>query len=135
VRTADRRVHLWHPEIATEVERVRRTLDEPADPAYPLRLIGRRDGRSHNSWLHNLPKLMRGERCRRLRISPNDAVRLGLSDGDRALVRSRTGALEVELRVTDELMPGVVSLPHGWGHAYPTTRPVAVGDPGPHANA
>ena len=78
---------------------------------------------------------MRGERCRRLRVHPADASRLGLADGGRAVVRSRVSALEVEVRVTDEVMPGVVSLPHGWGHAYETNRRVAAGDPGPNCNA
>jgi anaerobic selenocysteine-containing dehydrogenase len=134
LRTGDRRIHLWHPELEAEVERLRQLASEPEDPVYPFRLIGRRDGRSHNSWLHNVPKLMRGERCRRLRIAPADAAALGLSDGDRAVVRSRTGAVDVEVRVTDEIMPGVVSLPHGWGHTHPTNRSVAARDPGPNAN-
>jgi formate dehydrogenase len=135
LRTPDRKVHLWNAELEGEVERLRQHAAQAENGAYPFRLIGRRDGRSHNSWLHNLPKLMRGERCRRLRMAPADAGRLGLVDGDRALVRSQVGALEVEVRVTDEVMPGVVSLPHGWGHAYPTNRRVAGGDPGPNANA
>ena len=108
--------------------------DSRRDPTFPLRLIGRRDNRSNNSWLHNVPKLMRGERCRRLRVHPDDANRLGLRDGGPAVVRSRVGALDVEVRVTDEVMPGVVSLPHGWGHTYATNRRVASSDPGPNCN-
>jgi anaerobic selenocysteine-containing dehydrogenase len=91
--------------------------------------------RSNNSWLHNLPRLMRGDRCRRLRVHPADASRLGLADGGRAVVRSAVAALEVDVRVTDEVMPGVVSLPHGWGHSYETGRQVAGQDPGPNCNA
>ena len=132
LRTPDKKIHLWHPEIEAEMARLREI--EKEDPAYPFRLIGRRDARSHNSWLHNVPKLMRGERCRRLRINPGDAAGLGLADGDRAVVRSRTGALEVQVRVTDEVMAGVVSLPHGWGHSHPTNRRVASRAPGPNAN-
>jgi anaerobic selenocysteine-containing dehydrogenase len=135
LRTPDRKVRLWHPEIERELARLHRATAEPEDPGYPLRLIGRRDLRSNNSWLHNVPKLMAGDRCRRLRIHPDDAARLGLVDGGRAVVRSRVGALEAEVRVTDEVMPGVVSLPHGWGHRYATNRRVASRDPGPNCNA
>ena len=78
---------------------------------------------------------MRGERCHRLRMHPDDAARLGLADGLRAVVRSRVSAVEVEVRVTEEVMPGVVSLPHGWGHGYETNRRVATQDPGPNCNA
>jgi len=78
---------------------------------------------------------MRGERCHRLRMHPADAGRLGLADGARAVVRSRVAAVEVEVRITDEVMPGVVSLPHGWGHGYETNRRVATRDPGPNCNA
>jgi formate dehydrogenase len=134
LRTADRKIHLRHAELEGELERLRVELERGQDPAYPFRLVGRRDGRSHNSWLHNVPKLMRGERCRRLRIHPEDAAGIGLADGDRARVRSRVGALEVEVRVTEEMMPGVVALPHGWGHRYPTNRQVASRDPGPNVN-
>lgn len=135
LRTPDGKVHLWNAHLAHEVERLRGAVDGDDDARFPLRLIGRRDIRSNNSWLHNVPRLMRGERCRRLRVHPTDATRLGLADGGRAVVRSRVSALEVEVRVTDEVMPGVVSLPHGWGHAYETNRRVAAEDPGPNCNA
>jgi anaerobic selenocysteine-containing dehydrogenase len=135
LRTPDRKVHLWNELLGSEIERLERSTAVPDDPAYPLRLIGRRDLRSNNSWLHNLPRLMRGDRCHRLRVHPADAARLGLADGAPAVVRSTVGALTVEVRVTDEVMPGVVSLPHGWGHTYGTERRVAERDPGPNCNA
>jgi formate dehydrogenase len=135
LRTRDRRVHLDDDEIAAEIHRLRAVAAAPAaDGGYPFRLIGRRDPRSNNSWLHNVPRLMEGERCTRLRVHPEDAARLGLADGDSARVRSRVGALEVAVRVTDEVMPGVVSLPHGWGHRYPTNRRVAAAAPGASYN-
>lgn len=132
LRTRDRRVHLRHAEIESELVRAR---NSGSPEGYPFRLIGRRDARSHNSWLHNAPHLMRGERCHRLRMHPADAARLGLADGGRARLRSIAAAIEVEIRITDEMMPGVVSLPHGWGHGYPTNRAVAPRDPGPDYNA
>jgi anaerobic selenocysteine-containing dehydrogenase len=79
-------------------------------------LIGRRHLRSNNSWMHNIHALAKGpERCT-LFVHPEDAERLRLSDGTRVRVRSRAGELEAPLVVTDEVMPGVVSLPHGYGH-------------------
>ncbi len=81
-----------------------------------LVLIGRRDVRNNNSWLHNAPSLMRGaDRCT-LFVHPDDANRLGLDDGGDAVVRSRVGAVTAKVEVTDDVMRGVVSLPHGFGH-------------------
>ena len=79
-------------------------------------LIGRRQLRSNNSWMHNLPALVKGkDRCT-LQVHPDDAERLGLADGGRARVTSASGELVAPVEVTDEIMPGVVSIPHGWGH-------------------
>jgi len=133
LRTADRKIHLVDPEIAGDLERLRPGAGA-GDPRYPLRLIGRRDTRSNNSWLHNVPRLM-DEPCTRLRMHPADAQGIGVADGDVARVRSRVGEIEVQVRVTDEVMPGVVSLPHGWGHAGPTNRRVASARPGASYNA
>jgi len=79
-------------------------------------LIGRRQLRSNNSWMHNLPALVKGkDRCT-LHIHPDDAVELGLADGEQATVRSAAGTLQALVEVTEDIMPGVVSIPHGWGH-------------------
>jgi formate dehydrogenase len=122
--TTDKRIALRSDDIAREADRL---LREPAlapDREFPLRLIGRRDNRSNNSWLRNVPKLMRGDRDRRLRMHPDDAAWLGIADGEVARVRSRVGAVEAEVRLSDELMPGVVSLPHGWSDGIETHRHV-----------
>ncbi len=87
-----------------------------------LTLIGRRDIRSMNSWLHNLPSLAKGKSRCTLAIHPDDAARLGLEDGDPARVTGRIGHVEVPVEISDRLMPGVVSLPHGWGHDLPGTE-------------
>ncbi|MCU0684085.1 MAG: molybdopterin oxidoreductase family protein [Polyangiaceae bacterium] len=85
-------------------------------------LIGRRHLRSNNSWMHNLPALVKGpERCTLL-VHPGDASRLGLEAGGSARVRSRVGSLVARVELSDDLMPGVVSLPHGWGHEAPGMR-------------
>jgi anaerobic selenocysteine-containing dehydrogenase len=75
-----------------------------------------------NSWLHNLPVLAKGrDRCTLL-ISPKDATRLGVEDRSKVRVRSRVGEVVVACEVTDQMMPGVVSLPHGFGHGMKGTR-------------
>ncbi|MDX6503931.1 MAG: hypothetical protein QOE29_1056, partial [Gaiellaceae bacterium] len=86
---------------------------------FDLVLIGRRQLRSNNSWMHNSARLMKGaDRCTAL-LHPDDAIARGLADGDRVRVASTVGAIEVPLQVTDEMRPGVVSVPHGFGHARP----------------
>jgi anaerobic selenocysteine-containing dehydrogenase len=82
-------------------------------------MIGRRQLRSNNSWMHNAPRLMRGpDRCT-VMINPLDAQARGIAAGDRVEIRSAIGAVTVPAELTDTLMPGVVSLPHGFGHARP----------------
>ena len=103
-------------EIAAEV---RGLLAEPppADGELPLRLIGMRELRSHNSWMHNVPKLMKGGRRHALRMHPDDAGARSLDDGELVRIRSHSGEVEVPVLHTDEMTPGVVALPHGWGHS------------------
>jgi anaerobic selenocysteine-containing dehydrogenase len=79
-------------------------------------LIGRRQLRSNNSWMHNSERLMKGaDRCTAL-LHPDDAAARGLADGTAVRVVSKIGAIEVPLQVSDEMRPGVVSIPHGFGH-------------------
>jgi anaerobic selenocysteine-containing dehydrogenase len=75
-----------------------------------------RELRSHNSWMHNSPLLMRGGRTHALRVHPDDAAAHGLEDGGEARLESKSGAVTVPVKVTDEMTPGTVALPHGWGH-------------------
>jgi formate dehydrogenase len=114
LRHRDRRVSLDPPAIAAELQRLASVNGD--DPAYPLRLIGMRELRSHNSWMHNAPLLMHGGREHALRIHPDDAAEHGLEDGGEAKLESKSGSLVVKVRVTDEMTPGTVALPHGWGH-------------------
>ena len=81
-----------------------------------LQLIGRRDLRSNNSWMHNVNVLVKGKQRCTLQIHPDDAARRDIFDGERVRVQSSVGAIDVEARVTDIVRRGVVSLPHGWGH-------------------
>jgi anaerobic selenocysteine-containing dehydrogenase len=114
LHTTAKRLRLCPPEIADEIERLASV--NGADPQFPLRLIGMREQRSHNSWMHNAPLLMRGGRTHLLRVHPDDAALAGLEDGGDARLESKDGAVTVPVKVTDEMTPGTVALPHGWGH-------------------
>jgi anaerobic selenocysteine-containing dehydrogenase len=99
-----------------DVARLRAALAERAAADGPLLLIGRRHLRSNNSWMHNLGVLVKGRPRCTLLVHPDDAARLGLVDGDPAEVASRAGAVTIAVEVTETIRPGVVSIPHGWGH-------------------
>jgi anaerobic selenocysteine-containing dehydrogenase len=108
------RVRLDPPQIAEEVARLRER--EAEDPRYPLRLIGLRELRSENSWMHNAPLLLRGGREQTARMHPDDAAAIGVEEGTTVRLASRHGAIELPVALTEDLMPGVVAVPHGWGH-------------------
>ncbi|TDB94203.1 molybdopterin oxidoreductase family protein [Actinomadura sp. 7K534] len=118
--TTSGRVELCPSTFAADVDRLHSALNDPAPPG--MLLIGRRHLRSNNSWLHNVPELVRGSNTCTLQLNPADAERLGISNGDSVRVTSRTGTVEAVAEPTDTVMPGVVSLPHGWGHDRPGTR-------------
>ncbi|MFG3498347.1 molybdopterin oxidoreductase family protein [Streptomyces sp. NPDC047928] len=130
LKTRSGRVELLPAPIADDLPRLRRAL---AGPAAPLVLVGRRHLRSNNSWLHNIPALRGGTNTCTLQVHPEDAARLGLADGAPARVKGEGGELRVPVEVTDTVRPGVVSLPHGWGHDRPGTR-MAVAAAGPGVN-
>jgi hypothetical protein len=117
LRTSDQRLQLVPPLLAADVERLALALAAAEPAAGSLALIGRRELRSGNSWMHNSARLVRGRRRCTLLMHADDAAARGLHDGDRVAVRSRTGQVHVELETSAAMMPGVVSLPHGWGHA------------------
>jgi anaerobic selenocysteine-containing dehydrogenase len=109
------RVQLAAPVLMQEMDALAGEL--ASDPPSALLLVGRRDLRSNNSWMHNVPRLVRGRPRCLLFVNPSDAERLGLQQGARAVMTSRVNRAEVTVRVTDEVREGVVSLPHGYGHA------------------
>jgi anaerobic selenocysteine-containing dehydrogenase len=115
-------------------------LKRPAADLYrsvpQLVVVGRRQLHGNNSWMHNLPVLAKGAaRCIAL-VNPADAARLGLEDGGRARIGHGGRSIEAEVEITDEMMPGVVSLPHGWGHDQPGAQlEVAAVNPGANLNA
>lgn len=110
-------------------------LQQQVAPADGLLLIGRRHVRSNNSWMHNYPRLVKGKPRHQLFVHPSDAGSLNLKDGAKARISSRVGSVETEVLLTDEVMPGVVSLPHGWGHRRPGVKmAVAESQPGVSVN-
>jgi len=121
LQTPNRRVELAPIPFVKDARRVLATLDgDPTD--LPLLLIGRRHLRSNNSWMHNSRRLVRGrDRCTLL-MHPEDAARTGVVGEAKVAVVSRAGRVEAPLELSDEVMPGVVSLPHGWGHHRPDTE-------------
>ena len=126
LRTPSGRIELAPEPLVADVGRLREALFEHRGTAGEaggpsgLVLIGRRHLRSNNSWMHNLPLLVRGPQRCTLQMNPDDAARLGLGDGESACVRSAAGEVEAPVEVTADIRPGVVSLPHGWGHSEPT---------------
>jgi formylmethanofuran dehydrogenase subunit D len=118
--TTSGRVELCPSTFAADVDRLHAALRAPKTGG--MVLIGRRHLRSNNSWLHNVPELVRGSNSCTLQLNPADADRLGVGAGDTIRVTSRTGTVDAIAEPTETVMPGVVSLPHGWGHNRPGTR-------------
>ncbi|MEL7058912.1 MAG: molybdopterin oxidoreductase family protein [Acidobacteriota bacterium] len=124
LRTKNGRLDLARQIYLDDVPRLREALDAATehDADGGLLLIGRRQVRSNNSWMHNAPRLMRGkDRCTLL-IHPSDAEQLGIVDGHAVRVTSDVGEIEVPAQIDDAMRPGVVSLPHGWGHGRSGAR-------------
>ncbi|MFO7563456.1 MAG: molybdopterin-dependent oxidoreductase [Enhygromyxa sp.] len=128
-RLPRKRIDLAPPQLLRDLGRLERsfplgaaTTRAPSPERPRFSLIGRRLLRSNNSWMHNLPKLGAGKPMCTLLMHPEDAERLALRPGDQVEVRSRVGAIEVPLETSDAIMPGVVSLPHGFGHGRERTR-------------
>jgi anaerobic selenocysteine-containing dehydrogenase len=130
--TADARIRLAPAAYLGDLARLDAEL---AAPAAELVLIGRRQLRGNNSWMHNAPRLMRGPNRCTLMLSPSDALARGIAHGDMVEVRSRVGTVTVPADVTAALMPGVVSLPHGFGHTRAgTSQSIATDKPGASFN-
>jgi len=131
LQTADKRIHLAPEVFVKDIARLKESARwERADPARiestesrnavasngHLLLIGRRQLRSNNSWLHNAERLVKGKPRCTLLIHPADAADRGMEQGQTVRVRSETGSIEIACEISDEIMRGVVSIPHGWGH-------------------
>jgi len=137
--TENQRINLCPPEIICDLPRLEKTLSSDRDRKTEnqelrtenqelrtenqgLLLIGRRELRSNNSWMHNSHRLVKGPRRCTLRLHPDDARHFGIADGQSVRVQSRTGTITLPAEITEEMMPGVVSIPHGYGHHRQGTR-------------
>jgi len=140
--TKGRRIRLDHPVVVADWPRVVSALQQesvrvaspPADE--DLLLIGRRHLRSNNSWMHNSERLTGGSNRCTLLIHPDDAAARGIDEGESVQISSRVGSIAATAQLTDDVMPGVVCLPHGWGHSSRsgTGWVHAAAQPGPSIN-
>jgi anaerobic selenocysteine-containing dehydrogenase len=117
--TASKRIELAPAILCDDLQRLRTRFFQASNGeanGSGLVLIGRRDLRSNNSWMHNSERLMRGSPRCTLLMHSRDGARLGIVDGQQVRVNSRVASIEATVELSEEMMPGVVSLPHGWGH-------------------
>lgn len=120
LQTANQRINLAPAPLVADLDRLRNHFNASSNESETeLLLIGRRDPRTNNSWLHNAKRFVKGPQRCTLLMHPADAAHRRLRNGDLATVESRTGQVEIPVEVTEEMMPGVVSIPHGWGHHRP----------------
>jgi anaerobic selenocysteine-containing dehydrogenase len=126
-----RRVRLRHNEIAAEIEALR---SRHTPEGFPMRLIGMREARSENSWMHNAPLLMRGERAQQVRMHVDDAAAANIVDGDVVRIASPHGEIELPVMVTKDIVAGVIAVPHGWGHKGTGRWRIANGAGGANVN-
>jgi anaerobic selenocysteine-containing dehydrogenase len=116
--TPDRRIRLVPPVLEADLVRLDAALDAGPEASVKgaMLLVGRRQLRGNNSWMHNSARLVKGPPACTLLLHPEDAAARGIADGAEAIVRSRIGSIRVPVSVTDEVGTGVACLPHGWGH-------------------
>ena len=119
LQTPGQRIQLAIREVLEDIQRFKR---EASTPDEDYRLIGRRHVRDNNSWMHNHHRLMKGKSRCQLLMNPDDVEKEGWKSGMLVTIKSRIGSIEAELEASDEMMPGVVSLPHGYGHGQAGTR-------------
>lgn len=117
LRTPSGKIELTPEQILGDMPRLVESLDRNWDDT--MVLVGRRHVRSNNSWMHNLPVLMKGRNRCTMQIHPDDAARHGVEDGSAAKVVSRVGEVVIDVEVTDGIRRGVVSIPHGFGQNLP----------------
>lgn len=114
VHFPDGKIDFAPSQMTCDVPRLAAWMAE--DQGSTLHLMGRRQVRSYNTWMHNFPSLAKGPELCRLLMNPDDAKGRGIEDGGKVIIRSRTGEVTVPVKLSDEMRRGVVSLPHGWGH-------------------
>lgn len=119
MQTDDGRIRLAPAPMITDINRLHENLKnhQAVTRSYPLLLIGRRLLRSHNTWCHNSYRLVKGRNECTMLINPSDAEKYNITSGDIVKISSEVGTLQIEANITDQMMPGVISIPQGWGHS------------------
>lgn len=122
--TGSRKIELSHEIYEQDLERVKQAFEEMQTRPQngKLALIGRRNLRTNNSWMHNSHRMVKGNNRCTLLMHPEDARKRQFKDKEKVSVSSRVGKIEIQLELTEDIMPGVVSIPHGWGHDKPDTN-------------
>lgn len=133
ILTKDKKLDLAPPEFIAEADTLRKFFE--TEKNYKgFKLINQRQRHTHNSWFHNVKSFVEKEKTNRISINPGDAKRLNISNDDLVIVKTDTNSITIPALVTDDLMPGVVSIPHGWGHNKPSGFTVAQQYPGVNVN-
>ncbi|MGA0117289.1 MAG: molybdopterin-dependent oxidoreductase [Ilumatobacteraceae bacterium] len=122
LRTASGKIEIAPTQLLDDMQRLHASLTTPAQ--HDMVLVGRRELKSNNSWMHNINVLTKGSLSCTAHVHPDDAQRLGITDGAAIRIKSRVGEIEIPAEVTDAVRQGVVSVPHGWGHGVPGTQMV-----------
>ncbi|MCA0229657.1 MAG: molybdopterin oxidoreductase family protein [Bacteroidetes bacterium] len=122
LQTSNKKVWLAPPLLVKDVERIKKALAQPPSSDFDLLLINRRHVRDNNSWMHNSERLVKGRNRCTLLMHPQDAQQRGIKTGSEVEVMSRVGKVKVEVELTEKMMQGVVSLPHGYGHGRDGVR-------------
>ena len=122
LRTASGKIEIAPTQLLDDMKRLHASLTTPAQ--HDMVLVGRRELKSNNSWMHNINVLTKGSLSCTAHVHPDDAQRLGITDGATIRIKSRVGEIEIPAEVTDAVRQGVVSVPHGWGHGVPGTQMV-----------
>lgn len=120
LRTPSGRIELAPPQLVADMTRLHDSIEKVQQ--HDMVLVGRRELKSNNSWMHNINVLTKGSLSCTAHVHPTDAQRFGIADGATIRITSRVGEIEIPAEVTDAVRQGVVSVPHGWGHGVPGTQ-------------
>jgi anaerobic selenocysteine-containing dehydrogenase len=138
IKTADGQIQLAPAVFINDLPRLREHLQQDATKKteFPFDLISRRLVRNHNTWTHNSYRLIKGKNPVTLQLHSEDARKLNIKDGQRVVVRSNTGKINIDVEINDDILQGVVSIPQGWGHsANNTGMSTAAKQPGVSINS
>lgn len=131
--TKDKKINLVPDEVKNDLKRLNKKLNQKTNKLGKLHLIGRRQLRTCNSWLHNNERMLKSNSCTAM-IHPKDANKAGLNGSNMVRIKSRVGTIEIPYKLTENIMEGTVSVPHGWGHFGGIRLNVASSNPGVSIN-